>query len=564
LNQSQPSTSSQPALKASNPGKKGKESAKSTAAPAAVNATPANAAATLVEGGAVKKSKNQLKKETRGQTNQKYWDEVAQGLRPDPRLGKGEKKNQQQEGGDQAKASGAVPQAIEIGDVSKSKKSASSSSSGGSKAATATSAATSSTSSKRATALTSSASAAAAAAALSKSAALTAEDSRKRAMQTSLQYDDPKRKASAKKRQILNRVQTPRELDLFSHMPQQETYTGTVSDAILLHGHSHIPAHFVTYGLQIASKQIQGSNARNLALIDALMAYLETFTPPPSKQFHVDLDLKMKPIIQYVVDSRPLSIGQANIINFLKLKMSDVGSDISITTTEDARKVLIRHLKTFKDIHILAADQAIQEKVSSKIQDQDIILTFGRSYIVSKSLQLAAKSGKQFKVIVLDSNPRFEGVRTLQELADNGIELEYSCLSAISYFMKGVTKVLVGASAMLGNGQLYSRAGTSIVCMMAHTYRVPVLVACETYKFSEKVQMDAITRNEVDDPDLLSQPNLEGHCALKNWKSQPKLKMLNLVYDLTPSEFIDMIITEHGPVPPTSVPALIREFHTAI
>lgn len=381
-------------------------------------------------------------------------------------------------------------------------------------------------------------------------------------MMTSYQFDDPKRKAHAKRKQIINRKQTPRELDLFSHMPQSETYAGTVSDAILLN-HPGIPAQFVTVGLQIASKKIQGSNARNLAFLDAFMAYLETFTPHPSKPFHVDLDAKMKPIIQYVVDSRPLSVGQSNIINFLKLKMSDLASDSSITTTEDARKFLIRQLKTLKEVHIINADQAIQEKVSAKIQDNDVILTFGRSYIVSKSLQLAAASGKKFKVIVLDSKPRFEGKRTLQELADREIELEYAYINAISYFMKGVTKVLVGASSMMGNGQLFARAGTSIVCMMAHTYRVPVLVACETYKFTEKVQLDAITRNEVDDPDLLNRPNLEGHNALKDWKGQAKLKMLNLAYDLTPSEFISMIITEHGPVPSTSVPALIREFHSA-
>jgi len=514
--------------------------------------------------------------------NQKYWDEVAAGLRPDPRVARAEKTKELEAVMKKStgKATGGAKDAVEGGAVDKKGGANSSSSSGvasssaptvksgkasGAKGSSAIGASSASASKGGAKGSSSAApvSAASSAVGLSSSELERGKARGVPGMQTSLQYDDPKRKASAKKKQILNRVQTPRQLDLFSHMPQTETYTGTVSDAIL-HNHSHIPAPFVTFGLQLASKRIQGSNARNLAMIDAFMGYLETFTPHPSKPFHVDLDMKMKPLVQYVVDSRPLSVGQSNIINFLKLKMSDLGADASITTTEEARKFLIRQLKTFKDVHILSADLSIQEKVSTKIQDKDVILTFGRSYIVSKSLKDAALKGKKFKVIVLDSNPRFEGVRTLQELSDLGIELEYSYLSGISYFMKGVTKVLIGASGMMGNGQLYSRAGTSIVCMMAHTYRVPVLVACETYKFSEKVQLDAITRNEVDDPDLLNTPNLEGHTALKGWKDMDKLKMLNLVYDLTPSEFIDMIITEHGPVPPTSVPALIREFHTAI
>jgi len=34
------------------------------------------------------------------------------------------------------------------------------------------------------------------------------------------------------------------------------------------------------------------------------------------------------------------------------------------------------------------------------------------------------------------------------------------------------------------------------------------------------------------------------------------------VYDLTPAEFIGMVITEVGMVPPTSVPVILREYRT--
>ena len=55
-----------------------------------------------------------------------------------------------------------------------------------------------------------------------------------------------------------------------------------------------------------------------------------------------------------------------------------------------------------------------------------------------------------------------------------------------------MTKVLLGASSMLANGNVISRVGTSVVALMARQYNVPVLVACETYKFSEKVLLDSI------------------------------------------------------------------------
>jgi translation initiation factor eIF-2B subunit delta len=33
--------------------------------------------------------------------------------------------------------------------------------------------------------------------------------------------------------------------------------------------------------------------------------------------------------------------------------------------------------------------------------------------------------------------------------------------------------------------------------MMAHSFAVPVLVLCETYKFCDRVQVDAISQNEL-------------------------------------------------------------------
>lgn len=57
--------------------------------------------------------------------------------------------------------------------------------------------------------------------------------------------------------------------------------------------------------------------------------------------------------------------------------------------------------------------------------------------------------------------------------------------------------VLVGAHALFSNGAVYSRAGTAMVAMMAKANNVPVVVCCETYKFSEGVMVDGFTRNEL-------------------------------------------------------------------
>jgi translation initiation factor eIF-2B subunit delta len=50
---------------------------------------------------------------------------------------------------------------------------------------------------------------------------------------------------------------------------------------------------------------------------------------------------------------------------------------------------------------------------------------------------------------------------------------------------------------MMANGNLISRVGTALVAMMAHAYHVPFIVCCETYKFTERVQLESISFNEL-------------------------------------------------------------------
>lgn len=43
---------------------------------------------------------------------------------------------------------------------------------------------------------------------------------------------------------------------------------------------------------------------------------------------------------------------------------------------------------------------------------------------------------------------------------------------------------------------------------------------------------------------------------LAGWREQPNLKLLNLMYDVTPSEYITVVVTEVGLIPCTSAPVV--------
>jgi translation initiation factor eIF-2B subunit delta len=75
------------------------------------------------------------------------------------------------------------------------------------------------------------------------------------------------------------------------------------------------------------------------------------------------------------------------------------------------------------------------------------------------------------------------------------------------------------------------------------------------------VQLDSITSNELGDPDaLVKVPGRNDLSALEGWADNEHLQLLNLTYDATPADYVSMIITELGMVPPTSVPVILREY----
>jgi translation initiation factor eIF-2B subunit delta len=66
------------------------------------------------------------------------------------------------------------------------------------------------------------------------------------------------------------------------------------------------------------------------------------------------------------------------------------------------------------------------------------------------------------------------------------------------------TTVFLGAHSLHSNGAVYSRAGTAVVAMMAKEHNVPVVVCCETYKYSETVMLDGFGKNELGEKNLRS------------------------------------------------------------
>lgn len=60
-----------------------------------------------------------------------------------------------------------------------------------------------------------------------------------------------------------------------------------------------------------------------------------------------------------------------------------------------------------------------------------------------------------------------------------------------------------------------------------------------------------------DDPDDLI-VSRAGKTHLERWQDVSSLGLLNLAYDVTPPDFVDLVITDLGMIPCTSVPVVLR------
>ncbi|XP_056642065.1 translation initiation factor eIF-2B subunit delta [Diorhabda sublineata] len=320
--------------------------------------------------------------------------------------------------------------------------------------------------------------------------------------------------------------------------------------------HPEIHPVFIKLGVQYNKQIVLGSNARCLALLVALKYVIADLKSPPKQEFCRYLESVLQTSAAHLHSCRPLAVSMTNALRYFKLQLTQI--DTNLKDTE--KKIKLQEIiDTYIHDDIRKASDAISMKVREKISNGDVILTYGCSSLITKILLEAKNDGKKFKVIIVDGRPLLEGRELLRRLVVAGLDCSYVLINAISYVMNTVTKVILGAHAILTNGYVMSRIGTAQVAIVAREYNKPVLVCCETYKFSERVQTDSFVYNEIGDPDKLSVTHVnETPTSLSKWKDIQKLTPLNILYDVTPPDLVTAVVTEIAILPCTSVPVVLR------
>lgn len=143
------------------------------------------------------------------------------------------------------------------------------------------------------------------------------------------------------------------------------------------------------------------------------------------------------------------------------------------------------------------------------------------------------------QVYANETRPWLQGSRlTAWELAGEGIPVKVNADSAGAHILKtkGVTWVIVGADCITANGDVISKIGTYqlAVCAMHHGVRFMVVAPSSTIDLM-MASGDDVALEQRDPGELLE---IVGQ--------RLGVDAFNPVFDVTPADLIDVIVTEKG------------------
>ncbi len=255
---------------------------------------------------------------------------------------------------------------------------------------------------------------------------------------------------------------------------------------------------------------------------------------------------ELKNIQNLLLSTRPTAVSLPNALMYIMHRVNIAYK--RGMNTEELREIAIKAAEDFKK-NSIEAIKKISEIGAKRIRNGDIIMTHCNSSVVISILKEAKRQGKEFEVIATETRPRFQGRLTAKALAEAEIPVTLIIDSAARYFMPKVDKVIVGADAITANGAVVNKIGTSQIALAAHEARVRVFVGAETYKFSPSTILGELV--EIEERPIEEVISIE---------ELPKgVKVANPAFDITPPEYIDIIITEKGIIPPQAAILILME-----
>ena len=277
---------------------------------------------------------------------------------------------------------------------------------------------------------------------------------------------------------------------------------------------------------KIRDMTIRGAGRIARAGADALGRFAEGYTGNSLEAFREDLDRATATIL----DSRPTAVSLWNGVH------STVKGVESASSVDEARELVITNAREFCERSEKAVE-TIARIGAKRIEDGDTVMTHCNSSAALGVIEEAHRQGREFRVFATESRPWRQGILTVTQLAEAGVD---------------VTMII---DSITSHGAVINKIGTSQLALAAHEARTQFYVCGETYKFSPMTVFGDMVKIEERETSEVVRPG----------EIPESVKIFNPVFDSTPAQYIDAIITEVGMVPPTAVyDILVRQLGDGI
>jgi methylthioribose-1-phosphate isomerase len=253
--------------------------------------------------------------------------------------------------------------------------------------------------------------------------------------------------------------------------------------------------------------------------------------------------LKIEPALQRLNAARPTAVNLAWALARMRRALQSAGADWQAVLAREADAIATEDL---------AANRHMGELGAALIGQGSGVLThcntgslatagFGTALGV---IRAGVAQGKILKVFADETRPWQQGARlTVWELQQDGIDATLIADSAASHLMKtgAVQWVVVGADRICANGDTANKIGTYQLAIAARHHGLKFMVVAP----SSTVDMDTASGEliEIEERDPGELHGIGGVRIVAEG-----IKAWNPVFDVTPGELIDAIVTEKGVV----------------
>ncbi|MHB8586821.1 MAG: S-methyl-5-thioribose-1-phosphate isomerase [Thermoplasmatota archaeon] len=249
-----------------------------------------------------------------------------------------------------------------------------------------------------------------------------------------------------------------------------------------------------------------------------------------------------------LLQTRPTAVSLRNALEFVRIRAQGgvappgAVSALSMTAAKEAGVEFARRSE--------AAVAAIGRLGAERIRDGGRYLTHCNSQAAVAVFRAAHEQGKRFEVVATETRPFRQGLITVRNLRDAGIERVALAVDGAAFsLLAGMDAVVVGADTIAANGDVINKIGTSAVALAARERGLPFFVGAETYKVDLEARDGAVVPIEEREAVEVVAPS----------ELPPGVRVLNPVFDVTPGRWVKEFFTESGPADARTIAALARK-----